>query len=264
MKFYQALEQWRKLAGMDRKPRTKKYHAEIVGIFRRHWPDSGQPVESITTKQATDFMLSIADYSATRFNAVLSALKRITPAAKSLKYRAVTIRNREPVNQLQFSALLDELEKAHRGHGILVIRFLSQTGLRINEARQLRWSDVKEGFLSIPAGITKNGRPRAIPFINGLRDTLDRLRNVSDRSGLVLPQTECRTALYNACRRAGLPKLTHHDFRHLFATRCIESGVDVPTVARWLGHSDGGALLGRLYFHLAGTHSQQQAAKVKI
>jgi hypothetical protein len=31
----------------------------------------------------------------------------------------------------------------------------------------------------------------------------------------------------------GLSKLTHHDLRHLFATRCIESGVDIPTVARW-------------------------------
>jgi hypothetical protein len=28
----------------------------------------------------------------------------------------------------------------------------------------------------------------------------------------------------------------------LFATRCIESGVDIPTVSRWLGHKDGGAL----------------------
>jgi len=24
------------------------------------------------------------------------------------------------------------------------------------------------------------------------------------------------------------------DLRHLFATRCIESGVDIPTVSRWL------------------------------
>lgn len=34
-------------------------------------------------------------------------------------------------------------------------------------------------------------------------------------------------------------RITHHDLRHLSATTCIESGVDVPTVARWLGHRDG-------------------------
>jgi hypothetical protein len=25
-------------------------------------------------------------------------------------------------------------------------------------------------------------------------------------------------------------------------TRCIESGIDIPTVSRWLGHQDGGVL----------------------
>jgi site-specific recombinase XerD len=32
-----------------------------------------------------------------------------------------------------------------------------------------------------------------------------------------------------------MARITHHDLRHLFAMRCIESGVDVPTVSRWLG-----------------------------
>ena len=30
-------------------------------------------------------------------------------------------------------------------------------------------------------------------------------------------------------------------------TSCIESGVDIPTVSRWLGHRDGGALAMRVY-----------------
>lgn len=46
------------------------------------------------------------------------------------------------------------------------------------------------------------------------------------------------------------------------ATRCIESGVDVPTVSRWLGHSDGGALAMKSYGHLRQEHSTAQAAKV--
>jgi integrase len=50
--------------------------------------------------------------------------------------------------------------------------------------------------------------------------------------------------------------------RHLFATRCIESGVDIPTVSRWLGHKDGGALAMKTYGHLRDEHSQAMAAKV--
>lgn len=67
-----------------------------------------------------------------------------------------------------------------------------------------------------------------------------------------------------ACQRTGCPRVTHHDFRHLFATMCIEAGVDIHTVSRWLGHSDGGALAMRTYGHLRQEHSQAQAAKVQF
>ena len=50
-----------------------------------------------------------------------------------------------------------------------------------------------------------------------------------------------------------------HDLRHLFATRCIEAGVDVPTVAKWLGHSDGGVLAMKIYGHLRDDHSLSSA-----
>jgi integrase len=52
--------------------------------------------------------------------------------------------------------------------------------------------------------------------------------------------------------------------RHLFATRCIESGVDIPTVSRWLGHVDGGALAMKTYGHLRREHSAAMAQKVKF
>jgi hypothetical protein len=45
-------------------------------------------------------------------------------------------------------------------------------------------------------------------------------------------------------------------------TRCVESGIDIPTVARWLGHSDGGMLALKIYGHLRREHSQSMAARV--
>jgi hypothetical protein len=59
-----------------------------------------------------------------------------------------------------------------------------------------------------------------------------------------------------------MARITHHDLRHLFATRCIESGVDIPTVSRWLGHKDGGALAMKVYGHLRDQHSVEMAQKV--
>lgn len=57
-------------------------------------------------------------------------------------------------------------------------------------------------------------------------------------------------------------RVTHRDLRHLFATRCIESGVDIPTVSPGLGHSDGGALAMKVYGHLRDQHSVAMAQKV--
>src|SRR5439155_26118463 len=62
----------------------------------------------------------------------------------------------------------------------------------------------------------------------------------------------------------GADRITHHDLRHLFATRCIESGVDIPTVSRWLGHKDGGTLAMKTYGHLRREHSIAQAQKVSF
>lgn len=78
----------------------------------------------------------------------------------------------------------------------------------------------------------------------------------------IFKRKDIQRALNGACERAGISRLTHHDFRHFFATICIESGVDIPTVSRWLGHNDGGALAMKIYGHLRDEHSQSAAEKV--
>jgi integrase len=78
----------------------------------------------------------------------------------------------------------------------------------------------------------------------------------------VLRVRECQKAMDRAAKVVGMKRITHHDLRHLFATRCIESGVDIPTVSRWLGHKDGGALAMKVYGHLRDQHSVNMAQKV--
>jgi len=269
MNLTQSLQNWAGLQGIGKKPRTQKYHREILGIIFSRWPggpdvDVDVDVDAITVQNVTDFVLSVAHYSAARYNAIVSALKATVPAAQKLKRRRVTIKDRPLISQLEFSRLLDELDRRPRSHAGLVIRFLAHTGLRINEARHLEWGHVHEDFILCPGTITKNGRPRPIPFVNGIADILESLRSVKRREGKILPQAEVKRSLKKACTLAGVRRLSHHDFRHLFATRCVQSGVDIPTIARWLGHRDGGALLGKTYFHLVDEHSRKMAAKVQI
>jgi hypothetical protein len=39
---------------------------------------------------------------------------------------------------------------------------------------------------------------------------------------------ECQKSLDRACGNVGADRITHHHLRYLFATPCIESGVDIP------------------------------------
>jgi integrase len=59
-----------------------------------------------------------------------------------------------------------------------------------------------------------------------------------------------------------MPHVRIHDLRHAFSTYAVERGVDVPTVASWLGHKDGGKLLLKTYNHLRDAHSKESAKKL--
>jgi len=94
---------------------------------------------------------------------------------------------------------------------------------------------------------------------------LDRIRTrakKADLEGKIFRINTPRIALDNACERLGVPHVRIHDLRHFFASWAIECGVDIPTVAKWLGHKDGGKLLLKTYGHLRDEHSLTSAAKL--
>ena len=60
----------------------------------------------------------------------------------------------------------------------------------------------------------------------------------------------------------GIQHLRHHDLRHYFATKAVQAGVDMPTIAKWLGHADGGALAMRVYSNVMDEHIINSANKL--
>jgi integrase len=101
---------------------------------------------------------------------------------------------------------------------------------------------------------------------DALRELLLRLQaeNKPQARDFISPIKDAKRCLHTACRNLGFPQFTHHDFRHFFATTCIESGVDIPTISRWLGHKDGGALAMRTYGHLRDEHSAAMSKRVSF
>jgi integrase len=119
---------------------------------------------------------------------------------------------------------------------------------------------------------------RVIPLFADLEDLLKRVQDrrkrtatvavngepVAEQSDQIFRIGEAQKSINTACAALGVGRITHHDFRHLFATRCIEAGVDIPTISRWMGHADGGALAMKIYGHLQREHSDRMAAKVSF
>lgn len=174
----------------------------------------------------------------------------------------------------QFREILTQIETSGAGqqqHCADFARFLAYSGCRLSEARKVTWADVNlvKGVITVHNAKVRRKKDyiptREVPIIPEMRTLLERLalepHKQTDRVCVV---GECEKALVRACKLVGVPRLTHHDLRHLFATRCIEAGVDIPTVSSWMGHSDGGALLMKVYRHLRNEHSVAMAEKVSF
>ena len=168
----------------------------------------------------------------------------------------------------------DNQEKSQDGANL--VEFLAYSGARIgevvgggdaNERRPMLWSDVHfdRGTIFLP-GTKTEAAPRTIPMSERLREFLTQLKTKkkTQPSDLIVPIKSARKCLQTACKKLELPQFTHHDFRHFFATTCIESGVDIPTVSRWLGHKDGGALAMKRYGHLRQEHSFAMIKRVSF
>ena len=153
-----------------------------------------------------------------------------------------------------------------------LVRFLAYGGFRLREAGSVVWADCDfaKGEIVVRGDSetgTKNWTIRRVPMISQMRSFLNTIKtrqSPADLSEPVMLVRECQKAMDRAAKEVGMHRITHHDLRHLFATRCIEAGVDIPTVSRWLGHKDGGALAMKTYGHLRDEHSTIMARRVRF
>ncbi len=196
--------------------------------------------------------------------------------AKGVTFRTPTPKALRLPEPEQFEKFIAAIELAGSGWSkpcADLVRFLAFTGLRTGEARFVTWADVNfatgeilvRGNPETGLKCRAVGEARAVPLIPDARALVERLRAEradEDDTTPIMPVHECQRAMDRAAAEVGMARIAHHDLRHLFATRCIESGVDIPTVSRWLGHKDGGALAMRTYGHLRREHSVAMAQRV--
>lgn len=270
----------------DIKQSSKGYRHDCVKRLFAIFPDlkSLRPAQVGATELQRHFAGATERYGATAINGTVDSARAIFQLAmdrglivknptKDIDKVSVPKKKMVLPNTDQFKAIVEALRSSDsssaQAQGDLV-EFLAYSGVRIAEAKGITWNDIdfSNGRIYVAPG--KNKHDRYVPMLSNMRTLLENLksvprtsRNSERRKGnFVLATTEVYTELPAACEKVGAPRITHHDLRHLFATKCIESGVDIPTVSRWLGHLDGGVLAMRIYGHLRDQHSQDMAKLV--
>jgi integrase len=268
------------------KPRTRDYWQQRLAALAKSWPGLNETeVRKITQLACREWASTYGKKaSPTNFNNTIALLRHVfaiaieagvlygNPAAV-LKRAAIRGKEIALPSMDKFNALIAEMRVGHGRDSINCADFasgLAFTGCRISEAREIAWRDVDfdAGEIVVRDDSetgTKNWELRRVPLIPDACVLFQRMRSERPAESLdakVFRVGECQKALDRACKKVGADRITHHDLRHLFATRCIESGVDIPTVSRWLGHKDGGASAMKTYGHLRREHTIAQAQRV--
>ncbi len=137
------------------------------------------------------------------------------------------------------------------------------TGLRRNELLSLTWADVsfEENTVHVRGHAAKSGKPRAIPMSATCRETLKGWKEMNEGETLVFPgpgdsvMHDMRTSFERVIAAAEITGFRYHDLRHSFASRLVQSGVDLNTVRELMGHADLKMVLR--YAHLDDERKQR-------
>jgi integrase len=283
-----AIHKERVAGDVSLKPRTKDYHGQRIKALLKSWP--GLDKRLIRDLSPNDCKTWAAKFgktaSPTAFNHTVGIFRcllaigcevgaRYDNPAKDIKRAPERAKQLVLPSPEQFEKFVLEIERGGSRDSqncADLVRFLAFGGFRKGEAAQILWADcdLKKGEILVRGDAetgTKNWSVRRVPMIPDMIALLAGLkaeRPTAKPTDPVMLVRECQGAMNRAAAHpdVAMPRITHHDLRHLFATRCIESGVDIPTVSRWLGHKDGGALAMRVYGHLRDHHSVTMAQRV--
>ncbi|MBR1619202.1 site-specific integrase [bacterium] len=120
-----------------------------------------------------------------------------------------------------------------------IVTMALQTGMRRGEIFNLKWANIKNGYIELLE--TKSGKMRTIP----ISSTLDNvLKNIPRKSIYVFinpktnkPYIDVKKSWKNVLDKAKISNFRFHDLRHTVATRMVEKGIDLLVVRDILGHS---------------------------
>ncbi len=270
------------LAGAKVAPATRRSALTNIRLLQRSWPGlEARAVGTITLHDCEKWFAHRAgQIMPSRLNQELNALRNIldvaqleghlalNPARRVRSAKAVRPRPVIPTGK-QLTTVLVALHAMGNHRAADMVELLAYSGLRHDEAIALTWGDVDfDDNTFIVTGScqgTRENRIRCVPLFPNLRHFLLNLRGQRGRvqpEDPILRTKQCKKALNQACRIAKVPHLSHQSMRHFFIKSAVEARVDYRVIAEWVGHTDGGAHIGRTYDRYSPQNSLDMAARM--
>jgi integrase len=158
------------------------------------------------------------------------------------------------------------------------LQFLAFSGSREKEALRIRITNVDFEPQRVTIGgdgLSKNWDSRTVEFNPSLAALLaDMFSRTPFDSSWLFPSPQrgnrdehaksFRESLKVARKAAKVEWVGFDDLRHYFCSMCVMAGIDFMTIAAWMGHKDGGILVGKVYGHLLDNHRRTAAQQVRF
>jgi integrase len=229
-------------------------------------------------------------YSATRTNGAMTVIREMLELAKkdgilgagqleelldgwkyvkvNYDYKRLTLELPTPAEVVALRNAVYRRCLSNGSRGGWLFDFLLFSGSRIEAATDVRWRDIDFRKSELFFRNAKYGN-YSIPLFPDLRELLERIQKATQDAkpdDRVLTVKSIQTVMTSASREIwhGKKHLSHHDLRHIFATRCLEADKNVVTVASWLGHKDNGRTVILVYGHVRKGYSHTEAAEMRF
>lgn len=250
---------------------TREYKRKILEFLLRNWPGLDQTKCRGIKKYDVQAWVKRQSCGATRTNGALTVLREMfalaeargilrgLPPTHGIKNLPVPQKPFVLPTREQIEAIRSSVYQSSHQAGLL-FDLMAETGSRISTAAAIRWEHIRwDRNVIFYVKVKSKANGYEGPMSAKLRALLEQAKP-ANAHGLIVKIHAIRTPLETACARAGItPAISHHDLRHWFVTRAIEKNIDIPTISRWVGHTDGGTLLMKTYGHLRDEHSQRMA-----
>ena len=253
--------------------------AELDLRFKAILPSFGdRDAHTIRQQEIVEWLVASAerrkwsDATRNRYQAAFSLVFRVAIDNGKLQQNpAARIKRRAEASRIRFlspteETLLREVMARRCAIYLPALDISLNTGMRASEQFSLEWGQVDLEQRRLTLTKTKSKRVRHLPLSSSALKAFTMLKEGSSRNHVFINKRGSKLRSHRdwfdgVVREAGLKGYTWHANRHTFASRLVMAGVDLRTVADFLGHATIQQTM--VYAHLAPDHKLEAISRLE-